>query len=419
MIDDLDLAWEEQYDPRRQRGSQNGRPSVPRQRGAGGGRSGPPRRKKRRERGRKRRSFFALFMSVILLAALGGGVYWGVGKVQEFFDAPDFTSVGTEEVTVEVKAGTITDTANTLFEAGVVKSAKAYVKAAENDPRSTNVQPGFYKLIKQMPAKEALTRLLNPDKYRIVNGVTIKEGQVSVVIYKELSKHTGIPVADFVKAAKDPEALGVADWWFKREDGKKAAGGLEGFLYPATYEVPPNATAEDILKMIVAKFNEVTVDLKFAETVQSNLHISPYEGLIAASIAEKEAVFKEDYPKVARVLYNRAYGGSFPCACLGLDSAINYYKEINGKPVKASEHITMAEINDLKNPYNTHKKSGFPPGPISNPGKDTLLGAMQPAAGKWVYFMSIDLKGTMAYADDDAGHQKNIEKACKNGLPLC
>ncbi|MFC7483184.1 endolytic transglycosylase MltG [Luedemannella flava] len=392
---------------------------MPRQRGAGGGRGGPPRRKKRRERGRKRRSFFALFMSVILLAALGGGVYWGVGKVQDFFNAPDYTAVGTEEVTVEIKAGTITDTANALFEAGIVKSAKAYIKAAESDPRATNVQPGFYKLVKQMPAKEALGRLLNPEKYRVVNGVPIPEGMVSIEIFKLLSQKTGIPVANFTKAAKDPEALGVPDWWFKRGDGKKAAGGIEGFLYPATYEFPPNATAEDILKMMVNQFLTVTGDLKFADTVQANLDISPYEALIAASIAEEEAVFKEDFPKVTRVLYNRAYGGNFPCACLGLDSAINYYLVITGKHAKSSDKILQSEIDDLKNPYNTHKKPGLPPGPIANPGKETLQAAMAPAKGKWVYFMSIDDKGTMAYAVDQAGHDANIQLACKNGLDLC
>ena len=419
MIDDLDLAWEENYDPRRQRGRQPGRPAGPPGRGSNSGRGGPPRRKRRRERSRGPRSFVALIMSVVLLGALGLGVYWGVGKVQDFFDAPDYTSVGTEEVTVEVKEGTATDTANTLFTAGVVKSAKAYINVANDDPRSKNVQPGFYRMYKQMPAKEALGLLLNPDKNRIVNGVTIPEGMITIDIYAKLSKALNVPVKDFVAAGKDPGALGVPDWWFKRTDGKKAAGTVEGFLFPATYEFPPKTTAAEALKMMVDQFLTVTGDLKFAENVQANRQISPYEALIAASIAQSEAVFKQDFPKVARVLYNRAYGGEFPCSCLGLDSAVNYYLQITGKGPKASEHLTNAQIHDPKNPYNTHDKAGMPLGPISNPGKDALQGAMEPAEGKWLYFMTIDKKGTMGYAVDDAGHQANIQLACKNGIPLC
>jgi UPF0755 protein len=418
MIDDLDLAWEEQYDPRRQRGRQQARPGAPQRRGATGDRNGPPRRKRRRERGRKRRSFFALFMSVVLLAALGIGVYWGVGKVQNFFNVPDYTTVGTEAVTVEIKAGSSTDTANTLFEAGVVKSAKAYINAANDDPRSQGVQPGFYKMFKQMPAKDALALLLDPDKNRVVNGVTIPEGMITLDIYDKLSKALDIPVKEFVEAGKHPIDLGVPDWWFKRDDGKKAATTVEGFLFPATYEFPPNVTAEEALKMMVDQFNTEVGELGFADAVQKNLSISPYEALIAASIAQSEAVFKVDYPKVARVLYNRAYGGDFQCSCLGLDSAVNYYLRITGKEAKSSEHLTDAQIH-AKTPYNTHDTAGMPLGPISNPGADALKGAMSPAAGKWEFFMTIDKKGTMGYANDLAGHNANVQLACKNGLPLC
>ena len=420
MIDDLDLAWEEQYDPRRQKGRQQARPTGPQRRGASGGRGGPPRRKRRRERGRKRRSFLALIMSVVLLGALGGGVYWGVGKVQEFFDAPDYTAVGTEEVTVEIKAGTVTDTANALFEAGVVKSAKAYIKAVEDDPRGVNVQPGFYKLYKQMPAKQALALLLAPEKNRVVNGVTIPEGMMTLDIYAKLAKELDIPEKDFVAAGKKPKDLGVPDWWFKRADGKKAATTVEGFLYPATYEFPPNVTAKEALSMMVQQFLDVTGDMNFADTVQSNLSISPYEALIAASIAQAEASRKEDFGKVTRVIYNRAYKGDFACSCLGMDTTVNYYLRLQGKAGAKSEHLTRDQINDPNNPYNTHTKPGLPLGPIGSPGKDTLKAAMEPTKGPWTYFVTIDTKtGETLFATTLDEHNRNIRKACDNGIPLC
>ncbi|WP_344131838.1 endolytic transglycosylase MltG [Luedemannella flava] len=372
-----------------------------------------------RESGGRRRSFLALLMSVILLAALGGGVYWGVGRIQEFFNAPDYTAVGTQTVTVEVKAGTITDTANTLYDGGVVKSAKAYIEAAEDDPRSTNVQPGFYKLVKQMPAKEALARLLDPERNRVVNRVTVTEGEMTLDIYAKLAKALDIPVKDFVEAGGKPRDLGVADWWFKRDDGKRSATTVEGFLFPATYEFAPDVTAKEALSQMVEKFNEVTTELTFADTVQTTLNISPYEALIAASIAQAEVSRTEDFDKVTRVIYNRAYKGGFPCACLGMDTTVNYYLRLTGAGGARSEHLTQAQIHDPDNPYNTHDKAGLPLGPIGNPGRDTLRAAMTPAKGPWTYFVTIDKSGTTAFATTLDEHARNIRTACRNGIPLC
>ena len=86
--------------------------------------------------------------------------------------------------------------------------------------------------------------------------MTIPEGTITLTIYQSLSKQTKIPVKDFQAAAKDPVKLGVPEFWFKREDGKKGPKSLEGFLYPSTYEIPPKATAEQILSMMVDQFLE-------------------------------------------------------------------------------------------------------------------------------------------------------------------
>jgi UPF0755 protein len=360
---------------------------------------------------------------VILLAVLGGGVYWGVGKAQEFLGAPDYEgNPARVAVNVTVEPGDVASTIGSkLFEKKVVKSAKAFVKAAAANEKSKNIQPGTYKLFEEMPASMALAVLLDPDKNMVVNKVTIPEGTVTIDIYDKLSKATGVPVADFVEAAKDPVALGVdASWFAAREDGGTVIKSVEGFLFPETYIFQPGLTAKQILTEMVGQFVSVATELKFAETVQSTLHISPYEALIAASIAQAEAVNAVDFAKVAKVLYNRAYGGKFPCSCLGLDSAVNYWLKIQGHAVKASEHLTVAQIHDPSNPYNTHDKAGMPGGAISNPGKEALQGAMAPVgAANVFYFMTIDKQGSMAYASTDAQHQANIALACRNGIDLC
>jgi UPF0755 protein len=307
---------------------------------------------------------------------------------------------------------------NALVEKDVVKSTKAFVNAAEDNPKGKNIQDGTYRLRKQMSAKEAVAALLDP-KNRLVVGVTIPEGLSYKATFEKLSQATKIAVKDFEAAAKDPVALGVPDWWFNRTDGKKAARTVEGFLFPATYEFPPNADAATILRTMIQHFNSEVERLGFVDTVQKERKISPYEALIAASIAQAEALHDKDMGPVVRVLYNRVYTGNFPCKCLGLDSTVNYWLRITGQKTKASEHLTQAELHNPKNPYNTHDIPGMPIGPIGNPGEAALKGAMDPPPSSNYYFISIDKKGTMAYAKDWAGHQANIKLACQNGIPLC
>ncbi|MEU2614497.1 endolytic transglycosylase MltG [Micromonospora sp. NPDC007271] len=397
MIDDLDLGFDESE--RGEKGRHR-RSAVRKRNGGGGGRG---------------KTVFALLMALVLLGGIGGGAYIGFDRIRDHFVTPDFTGPGSGEVLVAVKKGdTLTDIGDTLYDAGVVKSTKAFIEAAEANSRSKNIQVGSYKVRKEMKAADALTMLLDP-KSRVVNGVTIPEGMISLAIYDKLSKETKIPVADFKKAAADPVNLGVPEFWFKRNDGKKTgAKSIEGFLYPATYEIPPKATAEQILSMMVQKFLDVTKEMDFVDKVQNDRKISPYEALITASIAQAESVNHVDMPKVARVIYNRVYTDKYRCHCLEIDSAINYWLRLQGKDPKDSDVLKNSEIHDPKNPYRTHGVDGLTITPISNPGEEALKGAMAPPDGDWVYFMTIDQKGTMGYGSNDAEYNQLRRTMCKN-----
>ncbi|WP_446219812.1 endolytic transglycosylase MltG [Micromonospora sp. IBHARD004] len=398
MIDDLDLVFDE---------SERGEKGRHR-RGAVAKRNG-----KSRGRGK---TIFALLMALVLLGGIGGGAYVGFDRIRNHFVTPDYDGPGSGEALVEVKNGdTLTDIGDSLYDVGVVKSTKAFIEAAEANSRSKNIQVGRYKVRKQMKAADAVTMLLDP-KNRVVSGVTIPEGTISLAIYDILSKQTKIPVADFKAAAKDPVKLGVPAYWFTRGDGKKGPKSIEGFLFPATYEIPPKATAEQILSMMVDQFLTVTKELNFVEKAQQERKISPYEALITASIAQAESVNHVDMPKVARVIYNRVYTDKYHCKCLEIDSAINYWKRLQGKAPKDSDVLTQAELNDPKNPYRTHGADGLTITPISNPGEEALKGAVNPPAGDWIYFMTIDQKGTMGYGSNDADFRKLQKQMCDNGV---
>ncbi|MET8552299.1 endolytic transglycosylase MltG [Micromonospora zamorensis] len=396
MIDDLDLGFDE---PERGEKGRHRRGFRKRNGGSGGGRG---------------KTFLALLMALVLLGGIGGGAFYGFDRIQNYFVTPDYDGAGAGEITVEIKNGAlIADMADALVAADVVKSQKAFIEAAEANSRSKNIQPGTYKLRKQMSGTSAVTAMLDL-KNKIVNGLTIPEGRSAKNIYKLLSDKTKIPVKEFEAAAKDPEALGVPDWWFARDDGKKVVKSVEGFLFPDTYEIPPKATAESILKLMVDNFLSVTGEMKFPDRVQKERKVSPYEALIVASLAQAEAGNKDDLGKVARVAYNRAYG-EFPCNCLEMDVTVNYYLESIGKPTKSSKQMTAAELDDPKNPYN-RKLRGMIPTPINNPGKQALEGAMATPVGKWLYFVAIDKQGHSEFAETYEQHQRNEAKAREAGI---
>jgi UPF0755 protein len=394
MIDELDLAFDEN--------AERGKPRH--RRGARG------------SKGRSGKSAVAFLMAFILLAVLGGGVYFGYNKIKGFFTAADYDGAGTGTVQVQIKdRSTLTEMGNVLVDADVVKSTKAFVDAAEENPRGKNIQSGTFNLRKQMSAAEAVTLLLDPQA-RVSNGITIPEGKTANQVFDILAKASGLPVKDFATAAKDPEALGVPDFWFNRTDGQKVTRSIEGFLFPDTYEFEPTATATQMLETMVAHFMTVTKEIDFVNTVQKERKISPYEALTVASLAQAEAGNDDDLGKIARVAYNRIYSGNFPCSCLQFDVGINYYYQLTGRPTKPSKAMTLAELEDPKNPYRTHGKAGLTPTPINNPGKAALQGAMKPPTGPWLYFVAIDKQGHSAFSATLEGQRKNEALARKNGV---
>jgi len=394
MIDELDLAFDEHAErgrPRHRRGGRGGTKS-----------SG--------------RSAVAFLMAFILLAVLGTGVFFGYNKVKGFFTAADYEGAGADPVQVTIAQGaTLTDIGNALVDADVVKSTKAFTNAANDNSRGKNIQGGTYTLRKQMSAKNAVVALLDP-KARITSGVTIPEGKTALQTYTLLSKATKIPVRDFQNAAKDPDALGVASWWFNRRDHLAARKTIEGFLFPDTYEFDPKMSATQILQTMVERFNTQVQELGFTDTVQKNLSVSPFEALVVASLTQAESGTTADMSKIARVAYNRAYKKHMP---LQFDTTANYWIELNGGEAKHSSKLTGGELDDPKNPYNSVSKIGLPPGPIDNPGKAALQAGMSPAAGPWLYFVVIDKTGNSAFATTNDEQNRNRNKACAAGIPVC
>ena len=342
----------------------------------------PPRRRRRKKK-RGKGGLAVVLALLIVFAVIGGGTYvalGGINKLKETFSsssAPDYPGPGQGEVVIEVKAGqTATDVATTLKSEDVVKSTQAFIEVAYADPDASSLQPGFYAMQRKMPAAEALATVLDPSA-RIQARVTLPEGLRLDETLERLAKDTELPIKDYKAAIKtQAEELGLPAY---------AEGNPEGFLYPATYDVQPDADAASVLSQLFEAY-AANADKAGVERTQR----TPEEIVIIASLVEAEARLPEDFGKVARVVYNRLEQG-MP---LQFDSTVNY-------ALKADKEIVTYEDLGADSPYNTYKNTGLPPAPINSPGLAAMTAAVNPTEGDWLYFVTTDPeKGTTKFTGD-------------------
>jgi UPF0755 protein len=347
----------------------------------------------RRRAPKKRRSLKPLRWIIVLavVAALVLGSVWAWKKADSFLNGPeDYTGQGTGEVVVEIKKGdTGSDIARTLYEAGVVKSSAAFYELSLTDDRAASFQPGFFQLRKQMSAEWAMRELTDP-KNRVEGKVTIPEGARVGQIVEAIAKNTEIAQEDLEKALEDPSSIGLPE---------AAGGNPEGWLYPATYTVPPGTSATDILSQMVKKTIAVEEDLDIDARADA-LGFSKEEILIIASILEYEVNRDEDFGKAARVIYNRLEQ-DMP---LQMDSTVAYVSGREG------DVFTTAEERDADSEYNTYKYPGLPPGPIGSPGEATLEAALNPTKGDWLYFVADPENGGTVFTESYSEHLRNVDR---------
>lgn len=339
------------------------------------------------------RSCLPLLLVLVVIAVAGWfGGNWVIDKAQNALgDAPDYTGKGTGSVVVEVEAGaSSTAIGRELKAAGVVKSVQAFTDAARENPDSRSIQVGFYELRKQMKASLALEVLVDPDNL-VKSVVTVPEGARVADVVKTIVGKTDFTKAQVEAALAKADRLGLPP---------EADGNPEGYLYPATYTVPPNMGPLKLLREMVAQTKEVEQRLGIQARARE-LGYSVEEIMTMASLLEYEGLRDADLPKIARVFYNRLERGM----ALQSDATVAYANNLTGTV------WTTQEARDNPSLYNTYKHKGLPPGPIGSPGERTIEAALNPAKGNWLYFVPLDLEsGETAFAATYQEHLRNVDK---------
>jgi peptidoglycan lytic transglycosylase G len=333
----------------------------------------------RSPRGRRGGGIAVAIAMVAVLAVLAvvvvTVVHWANQK-------PDYTGPGHGKVVVVVRTGdSVSQVADTLAKAGVVRSASAFVDAASGDPNGGDIRPGTYQMREEMSAASALDLILDPQS-RISSTALVREGLRVDQTLETLAQATRIPLAQLRAAAANAAAIGLPAW---------AHGNPEGFLFPAKYDVDPGSDATRVLGAMVRRFDQAVSDTGLVERAKA-VHLTPYQVLVVASIVQAEGRTK-DFPKIARSILNRLDKGMR----LQLNSTVNYVLKNN------KSKLSTADIA-VQSPYNTYLVAGLPPGPIDSPGEDAINAVLAPTAGPWLYWVTVDpstgeTKFTDSYAE--------------------
>jgi uncharacterized YceG family protein len=245
-------------------------------------------------------------------------------------------------------------------------------------------------LRRNMTNGAAIDALMQGPKVRVVKTfrVTIPEG---------LSRREAAPAiqdsgveGNYLKASASDPALRRA----RKLGAPRNNRSLEGFLFPATYDLKAGATADDLVDRQLDAFrdNFGSIDLKAAK----RKNLSAYDVLIIASLIERETPSNKERPLVASVIYNRLKLDE----PLGIDATTRYYEK------KWSGQLLQSELDD-DNPFNTRINSGLPPTPIGNPGLASMKAAAKPANTDYMFYVAKP-GACHAFAETNAEHERNV-----------
>jgi UPF0755 protein len=309
---------------------------------------------------------------LVLLAAAGCAAYFWYAIEKPYGVIP------AEGVFVEIPHGASQRAVSHLLESrGIIRNSFAFEFYARRHPKRS-LLAGQYFFDHSLSGKDVYWKIANGDIYE--QPFTVKEGDTIFDIANNLAAANYVKTADFLAAAKDASQI---------QDIAPGAKTLEGFLFPATYNLPLHATANDLTAMMVRKFKEALQRIA-PDRLDPLTPGTPLLSLIAlASLV------------VAGVYANRLRKDML----LQCDPTVAYaLKQVN----KYKPPLLLKDLS-YDSPYNTYVHGGLPPGPIDNPGESAIRASLSPATTDYLFFVA-NTQGGHFFAATLAEHNQNVAK---------
>lgn len=321
-----------------------------------------------------------------------------------------------KEVEVEITSGMSFPTvAQTLADKGVIDKPTWFRLLAMYDGHTTSIKPGKYEIPDNLTPRDVIEILMKGVK-EVTAKVVIPEGKNMLEVFDLVEKAKIAKASELEALARDKDYL-----------NKHAISGdsIEGYLFPDTYEFRVGEKPRVVLDKMIQRHQQVWNELVAQHSpaaLEQKLGWTDRDVLIMASIVEKEAVVKSERPTIAQVFINRLSSPSFKPKLLQTDPTIRYGCLVPQQKAPSCQswdkggRLHRAQLDDKDNPYNTYQHEGLPPGPISNPGKDSMAATLAPDGSEYLYFVAKD-SHTHAFAKTQEAHEANVKKylAMKKG----
>lgn len=278
----------------------------------------------------------------------------------------------------------VTQIAQNLEKAGLVKNALAFRLYVAQSGIGKTIQAGDFRLSPNQSSRE---------------------------IAKELT-HGAIDVwITFPEGTRVEEMADIIDNKLKSQENDKyqfdkkefISKAQEGHMFPDTYLIAKDATAKDIAERLQTTFDEKVDRKTLLKGLKNNL--TEEKVIILASLIEREAKSNEERPIIAGIILNRLNAG----IALQVDATVQYAKGYDTAKNSWWPAVTQYEYSSVKSLYNTYLHVGLPPGPIANPGLESIRAAASPVDTEYMYYLH-DTSGKIHYAKTIEEHQQNIQK---------
>lgn len=327
------------------------------------------------------------FLIVVVVLLLAGGA--AAGYLWYSIEKP-YGAFPQEGVFVQIPHGASRRAAaHILRENGIIRSAVAFELYARRHPKRTLVA-GEYLFNRALTGKDVFWKLANGEIYG--QPFTVHEGDTIFDIASNLEAAKYMKATDFLNAANDATQI---------QDIAPGSKSLEGFLFPATYNLPHHASAADLTTMMTHKFREALQRMA-PDRLDPLIPGTPLLSVVTlASLVESETPKPEERPLVAGVYTNRLRKRML----LQCDPTVIYalrQVELYNPP------LTLKDLR-FDSPYNTYVHTGLPPGPIGNPGEISIRAALAPSPTDFLYFVA-NTQGGHFFASTLAQHNKNVAK---------
>ena len=318
------------------------------------------------------------FMIALLVIVLVGGFFtWNYIKGE----TQPVDTAQTELVSFEIEQGaSVKEVSKALEKEGIIRNSKLfnfYLKFKN----VSGFKSGLYHVSKSMTLDEIIAELSGQGKDKDQNAtkVLIREGEQLTEIAKEVEKSTKYSAEDFMAKVQDEDFLRYLVQKFPKlltqsYNGYQVKYVLEGYLYPATYDMNDSKTLQMLITEMVAKTDEV-MSKYYDKILASDYTLQ--EIMAMASLIEKEGTKLEDRKKISSVFHNRIKDNMM----LQTDVSVQY---------ALGEHKEALSLEDLEvdSPYNLYKNYGVGPGPYNSPSEDAIVAAMEPADTEYLYFLA-------------------------------